>query len=73
MAIIKIFADRNYVSSAIDEIEIPEGLPVVTSENNGQFLRVIDGTWTPVALETEEWTFTLDDGTSVVKNVVVLA
>lgn len=53
--------------------DIPEGLPTVTTDNNGQFLRVVDGKWQAVTLETEDWTFTLEDGSSVTKKVAVLS
>lgn len=57
---------------------LPEGVPVVpaTSDDNGKVLGVEDGAYALIPLkesQTEEWIFTLEDGSTVTKNVVVNA
>lgn len=46
------------ISEKINELTLTindkESLPTVTSENNGQFLMVVDGTWASVTIENAE-------------------
>lgn len=73
---------QTIVIKAVDEkgrpteweaVDIVTELPSVTVDDAGKFLRVqSNGTYALETLQTEEWTFTLDDGTEVIKNVVVL-
>lgn len=52
-------ADKSEIAQmAADMVEIPEsdsgGLPEVTADNNGAFLRVVDGAWAAATLEMAE-------------------
>ena len=47
-------------------------IPDFSATNNGQFLGIVNGALTWVTLNTEEWTFTLEDGSTVTKNVVTI-
>lgn len=47
--------------------------PATTADAKKILMVQSDGTWSMQALETEEWTFTLEDGSTVVKKVVVLS
>ena len=40
----------SYDGSAEKTVEIPEGLPSVTTADNGKFLRVVNGEWAAVAI-----------------------
>lgn len=67
--------DENAVEVAL-KTDVPTTLdnlhPATTADAKKILMVQSDGKWSMQALETEEWTFTLDDGTEVVKNVVVL-
>lgn len=54
-------------------VEMPEGLPAVLESDNGVMLRVISGQWTKQAFNVEDWTFTLEDGSTVTKSVLLSA
>lgn len=56
-----------------DTADIPEGLPAVTEADNGKVMRVIDGAWGTWSLSTEQFIFTLEDGTQLAKYVYVEA
>ena len=43
----------------------------VTSADNGKFLRVVSGAWVAQQPTTEAWTFTLEDGSTITKNVCI--
>lgn len=43
----------------------------VTSADNGKFLRVVSGAWAAQQPTTEAWTFTLEDGSTITKNVCI--
>lgn len=40
----------SYDGSAAKTVEIPEGVPSVTTTDNGKFLRVVNGAWAAVAI-----------------------
>lgn len=40
----------SYDGSAAKTVEIPEGVPSVTTADNGKFLRVVNGAWTAVEI-----------------------
>lgn len=40
----------SYDGSLTQDVEIPEGVPSVTTADNGKFLRVVNGAWTAVAI-----------------------
>ena len=40
----------SYDGSLTQNVEIPEGVPSVTTADNGKFLRVVNGVWTAVAI-----------------------
>ncbi len=48
-----------------------EVLPTVTTADNGKILKVINGAWEAQQPTTEAWTFTLEDGSTVTKNVYI--
>ena len=48
-----------------------EVLPTVTTADNGKILKVVNGAWVAQQLTTEAWTFTLDDGSTITKNVCI--
>lgn len=41
----------SYDGSAAKTVEIPEGVPSVTTSDNGKFLRVVNGAWAAVAID----------------------
>lgn len=41
----------SYDGSAAKTVEIPEGVPSVTTADNGKFLRVVNGAWAAVAID----------------------
>lgn len=43
----------------------------VTASDNGKIMKVVNGAWAKAAQNTETWTFTLADGSTVTKNVVL--
>lgn len=61
---------KNNLIEAINEID--GRVPKATIENEGYFVRVIDGKLAAVPASIEDWHFTLKDDTTVVKKVVVL-
>lgn len=44
-------ATTSYDGSAAETVEIPEGVPAVTSADNGKFLRVMNGAWAAAAID----------------------
>ena len=46
-------------------------VPTVTASDNGKLLRVVSGVWSAQQPTTEVWTFTLDDGSTITKNVCI--
>lgn len=48
-----------------------EVLPTVTTSDNGKILKVANGAWVAQQPTTEVWTFTLEDGSTVTKNVCI--
>ena len=48
-----------------------EVLPTVTTADNGKILKVTNGVWAAQQPTTEAWTFTLDDGSTITKNVCI--
>lgn len=48
-----------------------EVLPTVTTADNGKILKVINGAWEAQQPTTEAWTFTLEDGSTITKNVCI--
>ena len=48
-----------------------EVLPTVTTADNGKILKVVNGVWSAQQPTTEAWTFTLDDGSTITKNVCI--
>lgn len=41
----------SYDGSAVKTVEIPEGVPSVTTADNGKFLRVVNGAWVAAAID----------------------
>ena len=48
-----------------------EVLPTVTTADNGKILKVTNGEWVAQQPTTEAWTFTLEDGSTITKNVCI--
>ena len=48
-----------------------EVLPTVTTADNGKILKVTNGVWVAQQPTTESWTFTLEDGSTITKNVCI--
>lgn len=48
-----------------------EVLPTVTTSDNGKILKVVNGAWAAQQPTTEAWTFTLEDGSTITKNVCI--
>ena len=48
-----------------------EVLPTVTTADNGKILKVTNGSWVAQQPTTEAWTFTLEDGSTITKNVCI--
>jgi hypothetical protein len=48
--------DKSELEHKIEETveNIPSGLPEVTADNNGAFLRVVDGTWAVATIPSAE-------------------
>lgn len=47
-------------------------LPIISIEDNGKVMSVVDGEWAMIDMPTtEEWVFTLEDGSTVTKAVYV--
>jgi len=64
---ISAYALKTELPTTLDDLH-----PATTADAGKIIMVQSDGKWSVQALETEQWTFTLDDGTEVVKNVVVL-
>lgn len=56
---------------SIQELPKTQELPEITAEDNGKILSVVEGGWALASFATEEWTFTLEDGTTVTKAVYI--
>ena len=41
----------SYDGSAAKTVEIPKGVPSVTTDDNGKILRVVNGAWTAAAID----------------------
>ena len=52
----KVYASEDYVGKAIESAfaNIPSCLPTVTTDNNGAFLRVVDGDWAVATIANAE-------------------
>ena len=48
-----------------------EVLPTVTIADNGKILKVTNGAWVTQQPTTEAWIFTLEDGSTITKNVCI--
>ena len=48
-----------------------EVLPTVTTADNGKILKVTNGAWVAQQPTTEAWIFTLEDGSTITKNVCI--
>ena len=48
-----------------------EVLPTVTTADNGKILTVVNGAWVAQQPTTEAWIFTLEDGSTITKNVCI--
>ena len=60
--------DRDNIYDVIEQ----RGLPQCSSQDVGKILKVSsDGVFVCEPIATEEWTFTLEDGTSVTKRVMI--
>ena len=46
-------------------------IPTVTASDNDKLLRVVSGTWVAQQPTTEAWSFTLEDGSTITKNVCI--
>ncbi len=65
-------ASEEYVNNVV--ANIGSDLPDVTAEDNCKFLQVVNGEWaTSEDVVLEEWVFTLEDGSTVTKQVYVKA
>ena len=61
---------KNNLIEAINEID--GRVPKATIENEGYFVRVVEGKLTVVPVSVENWLFALKNGTTAEKKVVVL-
>ena len=61
---------KNNLIEAINEID--GRVPKATIEDEGYFVRVVEGKLTVVPASVENWSFALKDGTTAEKKVVVL-
>lgn len=61
---------KDSLVNAINEVD--GRVPKVTEDNEGHFVRVVNGKLSAVPVAAEEWTFTLDDDSTVTKKVVVM-
>lgn len=63
----------NISAAEIVEAELldVEVLPAVTTSDNGKILKVVNGAWVAQQPTTEAWIFTLEDGSTITKNVCV--
>ena len=46
-------------------------IPTVTASDNDKLLRVVSGAWVAQQPTTEAWSFTLEDGSTITKNVCI--
>lgn len=58
------------VNGKTGDVTVSE-IPSVTASDNGKFLRVVSGAWAAQQPTTEAWTFTLEDGSTITKNVCI--
>ena len=56
------------VQAELIDVEV---LPTVTTADNGKILKVTNGAWVAQQPTTEAWTFTLEDGSTITKNVCI--
>ena len=56
------------VQTELIDVEV---LPTVTTADNGKILKVTNGAWVAQQPTTEAWTFTLEDGSTITKNVCI--
>lgn len=63
----------NISAAEIVEAELldVEVLPAVTTSDNGKILKVVNGAWVAQQPTMEAWIFTLEDGSTITKNVCV--
>lgn len=59
----------NHFVGAVPGTDYMTPVPV-TAEDNGKVFTVVNGQWGAYSLLTEPWTFTLENGSEVTKNVV---
>ena len=58
------------VNGKTGDVTVSE-IPSVTASDNGKFLQVVNGVWSAQQPTTETWTFTLEDGSTITKNVCI--
>ena len=58
------------VNGKTGDVTVSE-IPSVTASDNGKFLQVANGAWAAQQPTTEAWTFTLEDGSTITKNVCI--
>ena len=58
------------VNGKTGDVTVSE-IPSVTASDNGKFLQVVSGAWVAQQPTTEAWTFTLEDGSTITKNVCI--
>ena len=58
------------VNGKTGDVTVSE-IPSVTASDNGKFLQVVNGAWAAQQPTTEAWTFTLEDGSTITKNVCI--
>lgn len=68
-SIVKRDSDFDQFIDALPGTDYMAPVPV-TSEDNGKVFTVVNGQWGAYPLISETWTFTLEDGSEVTKNVV---
>lgn len=76
---INVLTKEQYDAATKDENQLylitnssSTSIPNFSATNNGQFLGIVNGALTWVTLNTEEWTFTLEDDSTITKRVVVM-
>lgn len=68
-SIVKRDSNFDQFIDALPDTDYMAPVPV-TAEDNGKVFTVVNGQWGAYSLLTEPWTFTLQDGSEVTKNVV---